>query len=138
MAARRCNTPDRKWTAKLVVPALAVLASVGAHGFAASQGFSSSGLAAGSEVIASCGSGMKVAYTSAYSAAGSGYAVDGIELEHSCRLPEQELLPDVPRQQGHRRRFGRGRDADGGRHDSEHPVTPSSKTIDAGRVSGVR
>jgi hypothetical protein len=68
-------------TTKLVVAAVAavtVFASV--YGFAASLGLSSSGLGAGSAVVASCGSGIQAAYTTAYAAAIPGYAVSQVNL----------------------------------------------------------
>jgi hypothetical protein len=74
---------------KLVIAALAAcVASVWAYGFAASLGSSTTGLAAGSRVIASCGSGMTFAYTTAFDAADASYAVSGIELSNipaGCR-----------------------------------------------------
>jgi hypothetical protein len=72
-----------------VIAALAALAATaGGYGFAASLASSATGLAAGSRVIASCGSGMTVAYTTAFDAADSSYAVSGIELSNipaGCR-----------------------------------------------------
>jgi hypothetical protein len=61
-----------------VVASLTVFASV--YGFAASMGISTSGLGADNKVVAACGSGMAFAYTTAYSAAQPGYAVNGISL----------------------------------------------------------
>jgi hypothetical protein len=73
MASRRHTT--------LVIAALAALAaSAGAYGFAAFLPSTAAGLAAGSQVVASCGSGLRVTYTTAFVSAGSGYAVSGIEL----------------------------------------------------------
>ena len=65
--------------AKLLAASIAAVAAcAGAYGFAATLGFDSAGLEAGSEVIASCGSGMAFGYTSAFSE--SGYVVNGIDL----------------------------------------------------------
>jgi hypothetical protein len=72
---------------KLVIAALAACAaSGGAYGFA--LGSITTGLAAGSKVIASCGSGMTFAYRTALDVADSSYAVSGIELSNipaGCR-----------------------------------------------------
>ena len=52
----------------------------GVYGFAASLGLSTSGLGAGSSVVAACGSGIQAAYTTAYAAAIPGYAVSQVNL----------------------------------------------------------
>jgi hypothetical protein len=81
VAARTRKIRYGTWPAKLVLAALAAfVAFAGAYGFAASLGSSTTGLAAGSEVIASCGSGMTFAYTTAFDVADSSYSVSGIEL----------------------------------------------------------
>ena len=68
-------------TTKLVLAAV-VASSVfaGVYGFAASLGLSSSGLAAGNAVVASCGTGIQAAYTTAYSATLPGYSVSQVNL----------------------------------------------------------
>lgn len=114
------------------------MASVSACGFAASQGLSTTGLAAGSEVIASCGSGMTLAYTTAPSAAGSGYAVTGLELANIPAGCQSKSLSAT------------FQDSSGAAVGSSIDVTltavgttqsiavsPSSNTIDADRVDGV-
>lgn len=61
----------------------AVLASIvfaGVYGFAASLGLGSSGLGAGNAVVASCGTGIQAAYTTAYSATLPGYSVSQVNL----------------------------------------------------------
>ena len=60
------------------VAAIVVFAST--YGFAASLGLSSSGLGAGSAVVASCGSGIQAAYTTAYASGIPGYAVSQVNL----------------------------------------------------------
>lgn len=68
-------------TTKLVLAA--VVASVvfaGVYGFAASLGLTSSGLGAGNAVVASCGTGINAAYTTAYSASLPGYSVSQVNL----------------------------------------------------------
>jgi hypothetical protein len=50
------------------------------YGFAASLGLTSSGLGAGNAVVASCGTGINAAYTTAYSASLPGYSVSQVNL----------------------------------------------------------
>src|SRR6266571_3009100 len=53
---------------KLVVAAVvAFIVFAGVYGFAASLGLTTSGLGAGSAVVASCGSGITASYTTTYS-----------------------------------------------------------------------
>lgn len=89
MAARRRKILYGTRPAKLVLAALAAFAAfAGAYGLAASLGSGTTGLAAGSDVIASCGSGMTFAYTTAFDVTDSGYSVSGIELSYipaGCR-----------------------------------------------------
>jgi hypothetical protein len=67
--------------ARLLVASLAAaVACGGAYCFAATLGFSATGLGAGSEVVASCGDGMRFAYTTSFSPTVSGHVVDGIEV----------------------------------------------------------
>jgi hypothetical protein len=68
-------------TTKLVLAAVVasiVFASV--YGFAASLGLTSSGLGAGNAVVASCGTGINAAYTTAYSSSLPGYSVSQVNL----------------------------------------------------------
>jgi hypothetical protein len=58
----------------------AVVVFAGTYGFAASLGLTSSGLGAGSAVVAACGTGMNAAYTTAYSATIPGYSVSQVNL----------------------------------------------------------
>ena len=68
-------------TTKLVLAAVvASIAFAGVYGFAASLGLSSSGLGAGNAVVASCGTGIQAAYTTAYSATLPGYSVSQVNL----------------------------------------------------------
>ena len=57
----------------VVASVAAFIVFAGVYGFAASLGLSSSGLGAGSAVVASCGSGIQAAYTTAYAASLPGY-----------------------------------------------------------------
>jgi hypothetical protein len=66
---------------KLVLAAVvSCIAFAGVYGFAASLGMTSSGLGAGSSVVAACGSGIAASYTSAYASAIPGYAVSQVNL----------------------------------------------------------
>ena len=68
-------------TTKLVLAAVvASIVFAGVYGFAASLGLSSSGLGAGDAVVASCGSGIQAAYTTAYSSSLPGYSVSQVNL----------------------------------------------------------
>ena len=70
-----------KRTTKIVVAAVVssiIFASV--YGFAASLGLTSSGLGAGSAVVAACGTGINAAYTTTYSASIPGYSVSQVNL----------------------------------------------------------
>ena len=68
-------------TTKMVVASVAAfIVFAGVYGFAASLGLSSSGLGAGSAVVASCGSGIQAAYTTAYASGIPGYAVSQVNL----------------------------------------------------------
>lgn len=138
MATRRRKTLHGTWTTKLAAAAAAVVASVGAFGFAASQGLGNPGLAAGSQVIASCGSGMTLAYTTAYSAAGSGYAVTGIELSNIPAGCHSKSL-SATFQDSDGTAVGSAVDATltAAGTTQSIAVVPSSNPIDAGRVSGV-
>jgi hypothetical protein len=68
-------------TTKIVIAAVvASIAFAGVYGFAASLGLTTSGLGAGSAVVASCGTGIQAAYTTAYASGISGYAVSQVNL----------------------------------------------------------
>jgi hypothetical protein len=72
---------NAKRTTKMLfaaVAALVVFAST--YGFAASLGLTTSGLGAGSAVVASCGTGIQASYTTAYAATIPGYAVSQVNL----------------------------------------------------------
>ena len=64
----------------MLATAVALVAFGGVYGFAASLGITTSGLGAGSAVVAACGSGTTVAYTTAYTAGISGYSVTQVNL----------------------------------------------------------
>jgi hypothetical protein len=66
---------------KLVLAAVvSCIVFAGVYGFAASLGMTSSGLGAGSSVVAACGTGIAASYTSAYASAIPGYAVSQVNL----------------------------------------------------------
>jgi len=68
-------------TTKFVVAAVVASAVfAGVYGFAASLGLTSSGLGAGSAVVASCGTGITASYTTAYSSSIPGYSVSQVNL----------------------------------------------------------
>ena len=68
-------------TTKLVLAAVvASIVCAGVYGFAASLGLTSSGLGAGNAVVASCGTGINAAYTTAYSSSLPGYSVSQVNL----------------------------------------------------------
>jgi len=68
-------------TTKMVIAAVAaIVVFASTYGFAASLGLSSSGLGAGSSVVAACGSGIQAAYSTAYAAGIPGYAVSQVNL----------------------------------------------------------
>jgi hypothetical protein len=67
-------------TKLLLAIAVALLAFGGVYGFAASLGITTSGLGAGSAVVAACGTGTTVSYTTAYASGISGYAVSQVNL----------------------------------------------------------
>lgn len=68
-------------TTKMIVASVAAfIVFAGVYGFAASLGLSSSGLGAGSAVVASCGSGIQASYTTAYASGIPGYAVSQVNL----------------------------------------------------------
>jgi hypothetical protein len=68
-------------TTKLVLAAVvASIVFAGVYGFAASLGLTSSGLGAGDAVVASCGTGINAAYTTAYSSSLPGYSVSQVNL----------------------------------------------------------
>jgi hypothetical protein len=70
----------RTATKLLLATAVALLAFGGVYGFAASLGITTSGLGAGSAVVAACGTGTTVSYTTAYASGISGYAVSQVNL----------------------------------------------------------
>jgi hypothetical protein len=72
---------NTKRTTKLVLAAVvASIVFAGVYGFAASLGLTSSGLGAGNAVVASCGTGINAAYTTAYSSSLPGYSVSQVNL----------------------------------------------------------
>jgi len=75
------NIRNTTRTTKLVLAAVvASIVFAGVYGFAASLGLTSSGLGAGNAVVASCGTGINAAYTTAYSSSLPGYSVSQVNL----------------------------------------------------------
>src|SRR5215472_2428822 len=76
---RKIRTATRR--TKMVLAAVAaILVFACTYGFAASLGLTSSGLGAGSAVVASCGTGINAAYSTTYSASIPGYSVSQVNL----------------------------------------------------------
>jgi len=76
---RKLRTAKR--TTKMVIAAVvASIVFAGVYGFAASLGLTSNGLGAGNAVVASCGTGINAAYTTAYVAGIPGYSVSQVNL----------------------------------------------------------
>jgi hypothetical protein len=68
-------------TTKMIVAAVAAfIVFAGVYGFAASLGMTTSGLGAGSSVVAACGTGIQASYTTAYASGIPGYAVSQVNL----------------------------------------------------------
>jgi hypothetical protein len=67
-------------TKLLLAAVVASIVFAGVYGFAASLGLSSTGLGAGNAVVASCGTGIQAAYTTAYSSSIPGYSVSQVNL----------------------------------------------------------
>ena len=68
-------------TTKFVVAAVvASIVFAGVYGFAASLGMTTSGLGAGSSVVAACGTGIQASYSTAYAASITGYSVSQVNL----------------------------------------------------------
>jgi hypothetical protein len=66
---------------KMILAAVAaIVVFAGTYGFAASLGMTTSGLGAGSSVVAACGTGIQAAYTSAYASSIPGYSVSQVNL----------------------------------------------------------
>jgi len=77
------NIRNATRTTKLAVAAVvACIVFAGVYGFAASLGFSTSGLGANSQVVAACtgGSTITASYTTAYTASIPGYSVSQVNL----------------------------------------------------------
>jgi hypothetical protein len=76
---RKLRTAKR--TTKIVIAAVvASIVFAGVYGFAASLGITSSGLGAGNAVVAACGTGTTVSYTTAYASGIPGYSVTQVNL----------------------------------------------------------
>jgi hypothetical protein len=68
-------------TTKMALAAIAaIVVFASTYGFAASLNLGTSGLGAGSAVVASCGTGIQAAYTTAYASGIPGYAVSQVNL----------------------------------------------------------
>lgn len=68
-------------TTKMIFAAVAAVVVFGStYGFAASLGLTTSGLGAGSAVVAACGAGIQASYTTTYSSSIPGYSVSQVNL----------------------------------------------------------
>lgn len=125
-------------TRLVVAVVVGVVTIAGAYGFAATLGAGTAGLGAGSEIVASCGSGMEVAYTASFDPATSGYVVDGIELSDiptGCR--SKSLSASFYDGSGAVVGSPIGAALTASGTTQSIAVAPSSDTVDASRVSGV-
>jgi hypothetical protein len=66
----------------LVAAVAAFVVFAATYGFAASLGLTTNGLGAGSAVVAACGTGTNVAYTTTYAASIPGYSVSSVNLSN--------------------------------------------------------
>jgi len=139
VAAGRSKTLLGNGTAKLVVAVLAaVVVFAGAYGFAATLGSSTADLGAGSNVIASCGNGITLAYTAEFDADKSGYAVNGIELSNiPAGCQSKSLSATFYDSSGTTVGSAVGATLTASGTTQSIAITPSTNTIDADRVSGV-
>jgi hypothetical protein len=66
---------------KMILAAVAaVVVFASTYGFAATLGMTTSGLGAGSSVVAACGTGIQASYTTAYASSVPGYSVSQVNL----------------------------------------------------------
>ncbi len=124
---------------KTVLAALAAVAAfLGAYGFAATLGSSSTGLGAGSKVVASCGSGLTFAYTAAFSATNSEYVVNGVELSNiPAGCQRKSLSASFYDSDGTPVGSAVDMTLTASGSTQSIAIAPSSNTIDAGQVNGV-
>jgi hypothetical protein len=139
VAASRRTTLHGTLTARLVVAALAAVVSfLGAYSFAAIFGSSTTGLGAGNKVIASCGSGMTFAYSTAFHAADSDYVVNGIELSNiPAGCQRKSLSASFYDSNGTTVGSAVGATLPASGTTQSIAISPSSNAIDAREVSGV-
>jgi hypothetical protein len=69
-----------RMTKMIVAAVAAIIVFASTYGFAASLGLTTSGLGAGSAVVAACGTGIQASYTTAYAAGIPGYSVSQVNL----------------------------------------------------------
>ena len=109
-----------------------------AYAFAASLDSDSGGLGAGSKVIASCGNGIKLGYTTTFDASISSYAVDRLDVSNIPAGCLRKTLSVTF--------YDSSRRADGSAISDTLPVSdtsqsisidPDSNAIAAGQISGV-
>ncbi len=125
--------------AKLACGAVAASAVFGGtYGFATSLGLNVTGLGAGSKVVAACGNGLTLGYTTAFDPSASSSAVDRIEISD---------IPDACLGKGVSVTFLDG--ADNAIGSAVHatlprsgttesiPIDPSSNPVSAGMVGAV-
>jgi hypothetical protein len=127
------------WARKLAVAAVAAGFAGGvSQGFAASLGTGTGGLGATSRIVAACGSGLTLGYTTTFDMGISAYVVDRIELSN---IPVGCLGKSLTATF-----YGSDANATGYAVSATFPtagtiqtipIDPSWNTIDAGQVSGV-
>jgi hypothetical protein len=123
-------------TMKMVIAAVAaMIVFASTYGFAASLGLSTSGLGAGSGIVAACsGSSIQVAYTTAYASGIPGYSVSQVNLSSipaACQSKSYKI-----------QLTGAGGAAIGGEMSGTLPASataniPTSGSPDASLVTGV-
>ena len=109
-----------------------------AYAFAASLDSDSGGLGANSKVIASCGNGIKLGYTTTFDARISGYAIDRLDVSNIPAGCLKKTLSVTF--------YDGNRNADGSAISDTLPafgtsqsisIDPDSNAIAAGQISGV-
>lgn len=124
---------------RLAVAAVAAcIVFEGVYGFAASVGMNTNGLGATSKMVASCGSGMTLLYTTTFDPEISGQAVNGIDLSNIPVGCLNKTL-SVTFYDDHNDAVGSAVDAalPASGATQSLSIAPGANAIDAGRVSGV-
>jgi hypothetical protein len=116
----------------------AVVAFSGVYGFAATLGISTGALGADTKVVASCGTGLALAYSTTYYSGVPGYAVNGINLSN---IPAGCLSKSIAVTFTDGSNNAVGSEVTGSLPASGSTgsisITPSANKIDASKVTGV-